>query len=1230
MGVRVLVYEENAELAEDLRSHIVPMGHQVELAQDPYHSLQLLYEWNPNIVVLGFDQWKDSMRALIERFRRISSMTSLPLIAITDSRKRLTGVTLIARTPWTGVHSRLQENLEQTSLSTQENQSFIPGSKRFEEIIGLLPDGVLELDSAYRIIYANASACKSLNETMDGISGRIFPDFFSPESRQICISRIQRVVQDQYTSPPEIMPFQDRPLRFIFTPARNSPEPGGVLVLIQDAAAEIAKIQDLHSQNLELKKLKKELERHLSTIQIIQKLPSRLAYPFGHLELVNAVLNFIPELVPAQAVGAILRSGEKIHVCLLQKENIGKKNCDAALSDLQARFEEASGQILNPDQIAFQLEESSPPEPAELLPLGSALVLPLREEKKLIGMIACFSTALSAFSHFDERLLELFLSLTFQSAVNMKEVIDAERKKIQTMVESMVDGVLMTDQKDEIVVMNQAARKVLRVSRREDHVNKKYFQDTLGFYPFRLTKGLVHRAGLQATIKEEIKVFDKTLHSVVSPVYDQDGVQTGTVVVLRDITEQKEIEERKNDFLSVISHELRTPLASIGGSLDLVLDQVVGQINEKQRRYLDLAKDSCQKLNIVIDDLLDLSKFEKGRMEIHMESISIVELVQEVAEKFQPAAIEKEIVIRLEKPGQDIRIYGDYNRLVQVMNNLMSNALKFTPQQGEIEMRVFTPKVMSPHVGVSVKDTGPGIRLEDLERVFDKFEQVRHSDSRKVSGTGLGLAISRGIIEAHKGKIWVESRPGEGAKFIFLLPAEKRSSVAPDVHAELAAPALQEDLNVVMIAADADSAYLLKGILLERGLKVSLSYNPQEGFSLIRNKIPQLIILDLDIDRASGVQLIDILCHDPETATVPIISLSREDPDQILPFANVLHIRKPLEINQFLHALATALLKVQGDEKRRRILLVDDDANLRMIAREALEFQNYVVLEAVDGPSALELLKQDKPDLIILDIMLPGMDGLQLAQIIKSNIATSHIPLVFVTARGQTEDKVKALKAGGNDYIVKPFDSTELAARIETILERTEKEIYTSPTTKLPGSVTIEKEINQLIQTQQRFALCYLDIDNLKAYNDAYGYAKADGVVRQTGDIIRETVLRLGHATDFVGHIAGDDFVFITQTDLVDLISLAMIEKFDQIIPYFYNQDDRQKGFIETEDRYGVLRKIPLLSISIVCLTNEEHQLADHLQIATIAADYKRIAKTIPGSVYIRDGKKISLETPSA
>jgi len=1094
---------------------------------------------------------------------------------------------------------------------------------RFHEILQVLPQGVAELDSDLLILYANPVACKLLGLAENSIVNQSFPALFDAEAKRRFTDRLHELNHGAPPALPETVFIQDRTIRVTLTRADGN----RIIALLNDSTGEMLKMEELQQQNQQLHEAKQELERRLTALSVIQKLSKTIEYPYGYSEILQSILRFVPELIEQEAVASMVESPDGVVLHVYLTKDVGTQNILWIQDRLREQFFYFCGRELEAEKIEERIQGTDCSD-FPSAPIASSLFLPMKYDERVCGVIGCFSSNFSEFNYFDQQLLDLFVNLTFNAVVNMRDLIDRERLKIRAMVESMVDGVLMADQKDEVVVMNQAARKILRVGRREDSISKKYFQETLGFYPFTLTKGLVHKAGLQATIKEEIKVFDKTLHSVLSPVYDADGNQTGTVVVLRDITEQKEAEERKNDFLSVISHELRTPLASIGGSLDLVLDHVVGAINEKQRRYLELAKDSCQKLNFVIDDLLDISKFEKGRMEIRMEPISIIQLVEEVADKFQPSAMEKDIIIKLEKPSQDAKVYADYNRLVQVMNNLLSNAIKFTAAQGEIEIRVFLPKVLSPHIGVSVKDTGPGIRTEDLERVFDKFEQVRLSETRNIGGTGLGLAISRGIIEAHKGKIWAESKPGEGAKFIFLLPVEKRSSTAPEIYADLTEPVLQEGIQVLIIAADADSAYLMKGILLERGLKVTLSYNAQEGFEQIRQKRPQLIIMDLDLDSSSGMQLVDILGHEQETAGIPIIAFSRNEPEQILPFSSVTYIRKPVEINPFLQALSSAMLKIRGGDKRKKILLVDDDDNLRMIAREALQYQDYIVIEASDGNQALELLRGHKPDLVLLDVLLPGIDGLAIAQIIKSNISTSHIPVIFLTAKGQTEDKVKALKAGGDDYLVKPVDSTELAARIEAILERTEKELSASPTTKLPGSVTIEKEITQLLQQHAKFALCYLDVDNLKSYNDAYGYAKADSVVKQTGEIIRETVLRLGHATDFVGHIAGDDFVFITQPDLADTICLSIVERFDQIIPYFYKQEDRQRGYIETDDRYGVWRKIPLLSVSLVSLTNEHHTLTDHVQIATLAADYKRMAKAIAGSVYIRDGQRIPLRTP--
>ncbi|HSE40696.1 MAG TPA: response regulator, partial [Acidobacteriota bacterium] len=797
-----------------------------------------------------------------------------------------------------------------------------------------------------------------------------------------------------------------------------------------------------------------------------------------------------------------------------------------------------------------------------------------------------------------------------------KSRLEDEKNRTKAIIESMIDGVVLVNLQGEVILINQAARKMLRLSRREDRLTVKALEESLIGTNYDVTRGLSRSFTSAVALQEEIRVFDRMLALNISPVFDSEGIQIGTFVLMRDVTDEKTQEDRRNEFLSVISHELRTPLASIRGSLDLVFKEVLGPLGEKQRRYLELARTSCEKLNTVIGDLLDLSKFEKGRMEIKLGPVLLNRIVDEVVERFQPYAMEKGASIRFSHPDAEAQVYGDGNRLIQVLNNLISNGVKYTPPGGRIEVELFVPAIMPPQVGVSVKDNGPGIRQEDIDRIFDKYTQPYASAGP--GGTGLGLAISRSIIEAHRGKIWAESTPGKGAKFIFILPVEKRSGQPPEVYAELTNIGRREELDGLVVSADESAAYALKGILMERRFRVVIAPTVEDAQASLRERIPHLIVADLDSENIDE-RFIDFLEHDAETERVPILVFSQY-PARIRPRANIMTGTKPIDAHQFLQLLPEALMKMYGGEQKKCVLVVDDDANLRMICREALEFEHYRVLEAASGREAFEHLRRFTPDLILLDLMLPDRSGFEVAQTLKADILLSRIPIVFLTARGQTEDKVRALRAGGADYLVKPFDTTELGARIESILRRAEEELHASPTTKLPGSAAIEKEINRLLSLQKKFALCYLDVDHLKSYNDTYGYAKADGVVRQTGDIIRDTILRSGNPGDFAGHVAGDDFIFITSPEKADELCGQIIAQFDAIIPFYYRREDRERGYIENEDRYGEWRKFPLMSISIACLTNEERDLTDHIQIATLAAEYKRQAKMIRGSSFVKNG----------
>jgi len=259
--------------------------------------------------------------------------------------------------------------------------------------------------------------------------------------------------------------------------------------------------------------------------------------------------------------------------------------------------------------------------------------------------------------------------------------------------------------------------------------------------------------------------------------------------------------------------------------------------------------------------------------------------------------------------------------------------------------------------------------------------------------------------------------------------------------------------------------------------------------------------------------------------------------------------------------------------------------------------------------------------------MLPEVDGFEIAEKLKANVHTSRIPIVFLTAKDQPRDRIKALKLGIEDYIIKPFDSLELGIRIEGILQRIETELTASPTTFLPGGPAIEKEVSRRLSLNIPFVLIYLDIDNLKSYNDVYGYAKADGVIKQTGDIIRDVIDKYGSEDTFPGHIAGDDFIIITNPNNADKICIKIIEFFDKLIPLFYNREDQQRGYIITEDRYGSIRKFNIMSISIVAITYTGHNYESYSQLSSISAEYKKAAKSIAGSIYLRDGKKIYPES---
>lgn len=310
------------------------------------------------------------------------------------------------------------------------------------------------------------------------------------------------------------------------------------------------------------------------------------------------------------------------------------------------------------------------------------------------------------------------------------------------------------------------------------------------------------------------------------------------------------------------------------------------------------------------------------------------------------------------------------------------------------------------------------------------------------------------------------------------------------------------------------------------------------------------------------------------------------------------------------------------DDTEAKILVVDDDPDTLEIIKIGLEFRSYDVITATNGEEALVKISSENPDLVVLDVMMPKIDGLEVCRRAKENFFTSQIPIILLTARGQVEDKVQGLSLGADDYLVKPFDMRELAARVEMILRRTRLSLEASPLTGLPGNIAIQREVDRRIALKELFAVCYMDLDNFKAYNDRYGHSAGDKVIKATADIITKVFREFGEVDDFVGHVGGDDFLAITTPEHSDDLCSRVIDIFDTEIPDFYRPKDKQKGYIQSFDRRGNLQKFPLMSISISIVSNEQREINHHAKVAQIAAELKKYAKSFEGSVYVKDRRK--------
>ncbi|MDB4959162.1 MAG: response regulator receiver modulated diguanylate cyclase with sensor [Myxococcales bacterium] len=792
-------------------------------------------------------------------------------------------------------------------------------------------------------------------------------------------------------------------------------------------------------------------------------------------------------------------------------------------------------------------------------------------------------------------------------------------EQLRTAVDVMADGAIVADTRSGDVLINQSARVMLGIPADAD-VDTNYLKDVVGFYPFDLAAG----APDGQPVREEVRIGDRVLHSVVTPLREA-GKSVGAIVILRDLGDTADVSRKRAEFAQVMSHELRTPLTSIAGALDIVLSGYAGALTDRQLRYVDMARQAATRMNQMVDQLLDLARAQAGSITVSSAPVQLDRLAREVIDRYRAAAATKQLTIVLGASADDISIVGDPERLSQVLGNLLTNAIRFAPTGGVIDVQVFGPPLSEDAVGVSVHNSGEPIAPEDCEKIFEPFS----ASSRRVGGTALGLSISRTIIEAHGGRIWVESPSGDpsrsapsGTKFVFTLPVSAKSAeVTQPISIEATRRrGLGDGACALVVDDDPRRALLLKGLLMSLADRVLVAHDVDNALALARAEHPALAVLAGSMPDA--LALLAILEHDPDThkTAVMVVGEPERRADLLAAGADDL-LEFPIQPAAFREACLR--LVESGRREAPRVLIVDDDSSIRLICREVLELGGYQVRDAGSATAALAEARRFRPDMILLDVLMPGIDGYRTAEMIRADPAIGMPPIMFLSARGDTADKVRAFRSGAEDYMVKPFDAAELLARVGKALDRQARELGASPTTQLPGADAIQFEIERRLAVGDSSAIaCYLDLDNLKAFNDYYGYAKANAVIRQTGDVIRHVVQRFGGPGDFIGHIAGDDFVFVTSAERADSVCRAICDRFDHLIRLYYDPADRGRGYIETKDRFGVQRRFPIMSVSIAAI--ELVRAKTYAGLAELAAVGKRTAKAIPGSSYVRDGETMA------
>ncbi|MFH1852204.1 MAG: PAS domain S-box protein [Candidatus Neomarinimicrobiota bacterium] len=599
--------------------------------------------------------------------------------------------------------------------------------------------------------------------------------------------------------------------------------------------------------------------------------------------------------------------------------------------------------------------------------------------------------------------------------------ISHSEEKIRAILTTAVDGIITITASGRIESFNRAAEQIFGYSADEvlgSNINilmpEPHSSQHDGYLNKYLKSGqakVIGKGREMVGCRKDGTIFSMDL-SVGEVLLNDQRLYTG---IVRDITERKKAErelqrakqsaevanQTKSEFLANMSHELRTPLNSVIGFSNILLKNKDQNLSAADIKYLERILANGKHLLDLINDVLDLSKIEAGRVELEIINFSVAELIAELIEQFESQVKDKGFKLVCKLPADPAPLLTDPSKLKQVLLNLLSNAAKFT-REGNVTIELIIDPTTKIPVRIDVSDTGIGIPENRLAAIFNEFEQVESSTSRKYGGTGLGLSISKSLCELMGFNLTVSSTAGQGSTFSIHLGDQSQLADRPPVRTRdtgrRKSKAAAEYLSlagrrILVIDDDPDSRTLIEQILDEAGCEIITADTGQNGLEQARTGQPELIALDLKMPGMDGLKTLQQLKADPQTKTIPVVIVSIVANDNRGHIVGAVdYVQKPLQRDELLWAVHRNLIRGGN-----RVLIIDDQVAVRQQIRKALKNSGIEITEAADGREALKILQNQDQDLILLDLLMPKMDGRELLRTLRSDEKYASLPVIIIT-----------------------------------------------------------------------------------------------------------------------------------------------------------------------------------------------------------------------------------------